>query len=653
VADAAPPDMGVPFGFEPLRRDGLSRIGKLSTPHGTIETPALLPVLHPDRRRQVIPPSELRAEFGISGAISSAYILWRTPGLREAAERSGIHAVLGFDGPLMTDSGAFQQHAYGSVDAGPEEILAFQDRIRSDIATVLDIFVEPDADEATARAAVEETSRRAHQARAARRGLLAVPVQGGRFPELRFESARAGSEVGDLLAVGGVVPLLEQYRFADLARVLLAARPGIAPEKPVHLFGTGHPVAFAFAALFGVDLFDSAGYHKFARRGAVLFPDGTVPLRSIREAVCDCRACARLPLTEVARLPPEEQVPALARHNLHACATEIARVRQAIRDGSLWELVERRAAAHPALHAGLQIAVRGIRQFLPFEPESRPVFRWSSSLSTLRPAAIKYLARVRQWKAARGPFRAAPRVPLTPRGLSPLATRDAAGQPVWWECPTALGPVPVELTGLYPLGCWVGPELYDLRPETEHPESVDPDPGETEALRLERWTTRQLLALFEWSYGAEAAAHLGVMPFVADRSPRTGLLRSVRREGKVWFVLGPEGVLRPTWAAAPALLGLLPRPRGRVIVKEDAVPFVAEGRSLFSRFAGPADPALSPGASALLVDAEDHPLALGELLLAPAEIGRYRRGVAVRVLGHARSPEPPLPESEELADRID
>ncbi|HTT26722.1 MAG TPA: tRNA-guanine transglycosylase, partial [Thermoplasmata archaeon] len=264
--------------FELKERDGLARLGRLETPHGPIDTPALLPVVHPDPARQPVAPKELRRRFGLRAVITSAYITSRTPALAEIAEAKGIHGLLDFDGPIMTDSGAFQQHAYGRVEVTPEHILAFQRRIGSDIATVLDIFVEPGATEAEAAAGVDETIRRARAAREVTRGLLAVPVQGGPFPELRQRSAAAASTLGDVLAVGGVVPLLEQYRFAELARVLIAARASLAPEGVVHLFGTGHPISFAFAALFGVDLFDSSSYLKFARRGALLFPEGTVPL---------------------------------------------------------------------------------------------------------------------------------------------------------------------------------------------------------------------------------------------------------------------------------------------------------------------------------------------------------------------------------------
>ena len=425
--------------FEIRARDGFARIGRFSTPHGPVETPALLPVVHPDPRSQSIPAAEIASAFGLPALITSSYILWRSAPLRERATEEGIHRLLGVSGPVFTDSGAFQQHAYGRVEVGPSVILEFQEKIGSDIAAVLDVFGEPEASAEDARHAVEVTLHRAREARAAREGLLAVPVQGGLFPELRWTSAEGASRLGDVLAVGGVVPLLEQYRFADLARVLLAARPALAPERAVHLFGTGHPITFAFAALFGVDLFDSAAYHKFARRGSLLFPEGTVALSDVREPFCGCRLCEKLPLTEIDGLPAVEREAALARHNLWMCAMEVRRVRQAIRDGALWELAERRAAAHPALLAGLRAAVQGSSVFLPVEPDSRVSFRELSAVSRERPAVARFRERLARWPAVHGPPQVHPRVPLTPENLGGIPPTTAEGAEIAWVVPGPLG----------------------------------------------------------------------------------------------------------------------------------------------------------------------------------------------------------------------
>ncbi|HEV2316170.1 MAG TPA: tRNA guanosine(15) transglycosylase TgtA [Thermoplasmata archaeon] len=632
--------------FEVLERDGLARLGKLPTPHGTISTPALLPVVHPDPARQPIPAAEIQREFGFPGVITSSYIAWRNPELRERALAVGLHELLGFHGPVMTDSGAFQQHAYGSVEVDPNEILDFQSRIRSDIATVLDVFIEPTADQSSAARGIQTTADRARAARERRTGLLAVPVQGGLFPELREESARTASELGDVLAVGGVVPLLEQYRYAALAQAILAARPGLVPQHPVHLFGAGHPMVFAFAALLGVDLFDSSSYHKFARRGAVLFPEGTVAIETIREPICGCKLCAVHPLPDVARMPPAEREGLLARHNLWTCANEMARVRQAIRDGMLWELAERRAAAHPALLAGLKSVVRGARVLAPAEPVARVTFRASSPLSTLRPSVIRFLARLRHYRTGRGAYRIRARVALTSGSLRHVPATGPDGVPILWECPTPVGPVPLELTDVYPVGCWVGPDEFEEPPAatagTADESATPADPDAMEIDWTEAWTGRQIAALLEWQYGTDAVPMAARM--TGERSRQSGRLRAALGGTGHWFIFGPGAVARPTWKGAQELHRILPFPRARIVVDPDAAPFVASGKSLFSKFVRGGDSSLCPDAPALLVDPDDRLLAVGRLLLAPYEMAQLRRGVAVGVTANART-APELPES--------
>ena len=630
--------------FELLDRDGLARRGRFTTPHGVVETPAFLPVVHPDPARQPVAPEEMRARLGIGAVITSAYITWRTPPLRAVAEAEGIHRLIRFDGPVMTDSGAFQQHAYGSVEVTPGEIVSFQNTIGSDIATVLDVFTEPEDSHEETETALNATTERARASRDARAGLLAVPVQGGSHPDLRARSARAASEVGDVLAVGGVVPLMEQYRFPELVRVLVAARPNLSPACALHLFGTGHPMTFALAALFGVDLFDSSAYHKFARRGSLMFPEGTVSLDEIRENACHCFLCAERPLPEVAQLPAEERERWVAFHNLLISAEEIGRVRQAIREGTLWELAERRSVAHPALRAGLKEAMANPDTFLPAEPESRRAFREVIEESADRPVAIRFRHAVQAYRTGKGECRRVPRFPLRPEYLSHLPAADRADRPIEWECATAFGSVPVELSDLYPVGPYLGVEEFLSRPHHRSPamfasivaESLDVD-ADLNRDWTPAWDERQVARLLEWRYGRAVASGL-VEGLRGERSRRTGRLRAIVRDGQPDWVIGTDGVPRPTFRGATRLHACLAPGRERVVVHEDAVPFVREGRSLFSTFVVQADSGLVPGASALLVDANESLLAVGRLLLAPHEMGRLRRGVAVRVTAHAHSP---------------
>lgn len=630
--------------FELLERDGFARLGRLTTPHGTIETPALLPVIHPDPSRQSWSPRELARRLGVRGVISSAYIAWRTPDLRATAERSGIHGLLDFEGAVMTDSGAFQEHAYGSVEVPPEEIVAFQERIGSDIATVLDRFTEPDTPREEAEEALRITHARAVAARGARRGLLAVPVQGGLDPDLRARAAAQASSLADVLAVGGVVPLFEQYRFVDLAHVLIAVRPHLVPEAAVHLFGAGHPMVFAFAALFGVDLFDSSAYHKFARRGRLLFPEGTVALDDLREKVCGCALCEEHPLVEVAGWAPPEREAHLSLHNLASSLREVARVRQAIRDGTLWELVERRALAHPALRAGLRAATQAPQLFAATEPASRRAFREIGPDSLRRPSVDRFSRRLAVFLASRSNARRLPRVALRPEYLRRLPAEDRSGRPITWLCATPLGAVPLELTELYPVGPYLGLDEYETRNGSVLPSALSEHLAQLPSLEadLERdwtesWTRRQIVALLEWQFGRAAADRLSEA-LRGDRSRRTGRLRVLRLGERPAFVLGDDAIPRPTFHGAGALQRTVPPGRWRVTVAEEAVEFARAGRSVFSKFVLSADPALVPGSSALVVDGADNLLGVGRLLLAPHEMGRLKRGLAVRMTSHARAP---------------
>src|SRR5439155_19488 len=109
--------------FEIRERDGLARIGRMETAHGSVSTPVLLPVVNPNR--PIIPAKDLADRFRAEILITNAYILGKSPA-REAVLRAGVHSFLGFPGAVMTDSGAFQSHVYGDVDVTNAEVIGFQ-----------------------------------------------------------------------------------------------------------------------------------------------------------------------------------------------------------------------------------------------------------------------------------------------------------------------------------------------------------------------------------------------------------------------------------------------------------------------------------------------------------------------------------------------
>ena len=99
--------------FEIVNKDLLGRTGKLYTPHGIVETPAVMPVINPNLR--LIEPKELR-RYGAQMLITNSYIIYKSERWHEEALKNGLHSMLGFDGPIMTDSGSFQLSVYGSME---------------------------------------------------------------------------------------------------------------------------------------------------------------------------------------------------------------------------------------------------------------------------------------------------------------------------------------------------------------------------------------------------------------------------------------------------------------------------------------------------------------------------------------------------------
>ncbi|MFB6143141.1 MAG: tRNA guanosine(15) transglycosylase TgtA, partial [Halorientalis sp.] len=249
--------------FEVRDYDAAGRRGELTVPRAgvTVETPALLPVVNPHVR--TVPPARLEAEFGAEILITNAYSLYGSEEYRDEALAEGLHDLYEFSGAIMTDSGSFQLAEYGQIDVDTREILAFQRDVGSDIATPVDVPTPPDADREATAAALATTQERLELAERVDTGemLVNAPVQGGTYPDLR-ESAAAhayGTDL-DVFPVGAVVPLLNDYRYADLVEVVLAAKRGLGADAPVHLFGAGHPMTFALAVAMGCDLFDSAAY---------------------------------------------------------------------------------------------------------------------------------------------------------------------------------------------------------------------------------------------------------------------------------------------------------------------------------------------------------------------------------------------------------
>ncbi|MAH41390.1 MAG: hypothetical protein CMO41_03985, partial [Verrucomicrobiales bacterium] len=335
--------------FEITQRDGRARLGRLHTQHGVLETPALLPVVNPNIR--TIEPRVMWDKYGIQALITNSYIMWKHDDLRKVAQTDGVHKLLDFPGVIMTDSGTFQSYVYGDVEVGVDEIVAFQRSIGVDIATMLDVFSRPDMTVTEVEHAVRETEARAAQSlKAAENTMLNGPVQGGVFRELRHISAQLmGQHPFSVHPIGGIVPVMEQQRYKEYAKIMMATLPLLPPNRPVHMFGCGHPMLFPMSIALGADLFDSAAYALFARDGRLLTPWGTERIDELVHWPLLMPCVAHITPEEVRRMKPKQREELLAHFNLEVTLAELARCKQAVRDGKIWQLAEQRSHQHPAL----------------------------------------------------------------------------------------------------------------------------------------------------------------------------------------------------------------------------------------------------------------------------------------------------------------
>jgi len=381
--------------FEIRDRDLLARIGRIKTKSGIFETPALLPVINP--AVQPIPPKKMKELFNCEALITNAYIIKKH--FEDKAVQMGIHKLLDFDGVLMTDSGAYQILVYGDVKVSPEEIVSYQERINADIATILDVPTGWEVSREHAQRTVRETLVRAKELSKikTRDDIVWVgPVQGGNYLDLVAKSAKEmGKLPFEIHALGSPTPVMEQYLFDTLVEMILTAKMNLPLERPLHLFGAGHPLMFVLPVALGCDLFDSAAYAIYAREDRYMTEYGTVRLRKLTYFPCSCPVCVRNDPENLRETPRNDRHKLLAQHNLYVCFSEIRRVKEAIVEGRLWEYLEMKAYGHPSL---LQ-ALKRLKKYEDYLERSSPVTKRSglfffSSAGLIRPEIVRHRKRI-------------------------------------------------------------------------------------------------------------------------------------------------------------------------------------------------------------------------------------------------------------------
>ena len=355
-----------------------ARLGHLRTPHGEIQTPVFMPV-GTNATVKALDPDDLD-EVGAQIILCNTYHLYLRPGHERIQRLGGLHKFMGWQRPILTDSGGYQvvslgdyrsvdddgvtfrSHLDGSVHKfTPEQSIAVQEALGSDIAVVLDQPVPPHASN---RREVAEAMVRTHSW--AERCLTAHKrpdqalfgiIQGGLEPDLRADSTQVVASMPfDGICIGGLAgdeSAAQRRATLDVVVPLLADDP-----RPRYLMGLGSPADLLDAVDAGIDMFDSVLPARIARNGTVWTPQGRLNLRNTRflddpapiQEGCRCRACRKFSRAYLAHLLRAEELlfyRLATLHNLTYLADFMARIRQALAQGKFPKLMRELATPEP------------------------------------------------------------------------------------------------------------------------------------------------------------------------------------------------------------------------------------------------------------------------------------------------------------------
>jgi queuine tRNA-ribosyltransferase len=348
--------------FQLLKTDGAARRGRLTTAHGAIDTPAFMPV-GTYGTVKAMSPVELR-DLGAQIVLGNTFHLWLRPGLEVIAAHGGLHRFMGWDGPILTDSGGFQVFSLGALrkiteegvtfqspvngDAcflSPEESMRIQRVLNSDIVMVFDectpypATVEQASDSMLMSLRWAERSKRAHQGNP--NALFGI-VQGGMYEDLRDQSLAGLTQIGfDGYAIGG---LSVGETKPEMTRILQHTAPRLPADKPRYLMGVGTPLDIIEAVAAGIDMFDCVLPTRNARNGWLYTSTGVVKLRNARyrddlgplDPNCDCYTCRHFTRSYLHHLQRVNEILGSrlnTLHNLHYYQRVMQGARDAIAEG--------------------------------------------------------------------------------------------------------------------------------------------------------------------------------------------------------------------------------------------------------------------------------------------------------------------------------
>lgn len=365
------------FEFEIEGRDTQSaaRAGRFHTEHGDILTPIFAPV-GTLATVKAMTPRDL-SDLGVSLLLGNTYHLYLRPGDQIIKEMGGIHRFMGWQGPILTDSGGFQvfslsdnrkidqdgvtfkSHLDGSTHRfTPENCISIQENLGADIIMAFDECPPPDDYDY-----VKESLSRTHnwaerclKAHRSKNQALFGIVQGGIFADLREESARF---LMDLDFPGyGIGGLSVGEEKADMYAMVEVLNTILPPEKPRYLMGVGEAEDIIQGVMRGVDIFDCVLPTRLARHGSAMIPGGRLNLSNASftsdplpiEEGCLCYACQNFSRSYIRHLVKSKEILGhilLTTHNIHYLIDLVRRLRKAILEGNFVETARQLLAYYP------------------------------------------------------------------------------------------------------------------------------------------------------------------------------------------------------------------------------------------------------------------------------------------------------------------
>jgi queuine tRNA-ribosyltransferase len=366
-------DAVAPFVFEIAGTRGAARAATLFTPHGPVATPAFMPV-GTLATVKALDPEDLRA-IGAGMILANAYHLHLRPGDDLIRELGGLHRFMGWDGPILTDSGGFQVFSLeglrtvsedgvefrSHIDGSrrfftPEGVIRIEHNLGADVIMQFDHVIPGQSDLSAARDASERSIRWLLRCRdefdrlqrdtedgRASQALFPI-VQGGIHADLRREAARTICGIGDWTGIG-IGGLSVGEAKADMYGMLEALEPVLPSNRPRYLMGVGFPEDLLEGVRRGVDMFDCVAPTRMGRNGTAFTAEGRINIKRAEyradprplEGDCECSTCRRFSRAYLRHLYVADEMLGLrllSLHNVHFLTVLMRRARLAILDGS-------------------------------------------------------------------------------------------------------------------------------------------------------------------------------------------------------------------------------------------------------------------------------------------------------------------------------